>query len=84
MERRIIPFELRSEKDDDIAEALEKAITSENSRSSVIRAALRYYLLDKPPHFKSSIHLEDAPDIFEKVILDDKQLDSALDDLLNF
>lgn len=84
MERRIIPFELRIGKDDDIAEALSQAVTKENNRSSIIRLALRQYLLQR----RENINEFRPPDVesisINKDILDDNNLDDALDDLLKF
>jgi len=87
-ERNIITFELRADKDDDIAKALEQATTKENSQSSVIRTALRQYLLrgESIPTKIERTSIE-APELniqLQEIEKDDIQLDDALDDLLKF
>jgi metal-responsive CopG/Arc/MetJ family transcriptional regulator len=80
--RRIITFELRPTKDDDLVEALDKEIKERGEdRSDIIRSALRSYLLTdwiqkKPLALDTIISLETK----EK---DDDQVAADLDSLLN-
>lgn len=86
MARNIITFELRKDKDDDIASALDNAVTADNDRSSIIRVALRKY-------FNPSTYVHATRQVVEQsmegIVLqvaekDDAELDVALDNLFNF
>lgn len=85
--RNIIQVELRKGVDDDIADSLEKSITKEFSKSSIVRSALRQYLLQKNYSSNHPIEFSEAHTMdveLSAVEKDDTQLDVALDNLLNF
>lgn len=86
MARNIIPFELRKGKDDDITRALEKLVSAEQSRSSIIREALRLYLGGQhKQNAPREIVMQPVQDFeLQRADKDDDQLDEALNDLLNF
>lgn len=75
---KLIPFRLRDGKDDDIAEALEKA-SKETDRSDVIRAALRCYLFGKK---RPQLQLDTGTVELQKKQKDADQMDGDLDKLL--
>lgn len=83
MERRIISFELRVGVDDDIYNALIDSISKELSRSTIIRNALRNFLLQSNHNSLSFSHTKNSP-LISKAVIPDENMDEALDNLLNF
>lgn len=83
MERRIISFELRVGVDDDIYNALIDSISKELSRSTIIRNALRNFLLQNNHNSLDFSHIKNTSSI-SKAVIPDENIDQALDNLLNF
>jgi Arc/MetJ-type ribon-helix-helix transcriptional regulator len=80
--RRIVTFELRPTKDDDLVEALDKEIKERGEdRSDIIRLALRNYLLSNRVK-KRSVTL-DTNISLETKEKDDDQVAADLDSLLS-